>query len=822
MITDLLGHKWNKETDKFAFKRDEIRELTELPSKRNCLALVTKLWDPIGIITPVTIKFRIDLQELWHSGYGWDDILPEVIQTKWAKNLKLINQLLLSEFDRQLKPTNAVNLPQIHGFADAGEQAYGAALFLRWGLQDGSYHCVPLIIKAFVAPAKRRSIPRLELLASLVLARIYESCLKMLKFAKVDQAKKFLWVDSTTVLSWLRTPPKEFRPFVSARVAEIQETVGSESFRYIRSNVNPADALTRGLDPEHLEDWLAGPSFLKLPEAEWPHWEKQLKPEVDVLETTRELKPLKKQPKIKTNYLQPAVYTMKATENSNPESCSHKKSTEEEKPENPILKQLLTRCSSFSKARRVLAYINRFIQNTRKTKLEGVLTVEELQNAEKRLFRWSQQEVDVKSLNKQINAKVDEDGLIRAHGRLEDVRALPGDMRNPIVLPRNHPLVYLLLQRIHQINRHCDYKRLMHEARKRFWIIGLRGVAKYLTQKCVICKKLRSKPLEQLMGQVPALRVATGLPPFTNTAIDMFGPFQIRLNRKTLKEAQVVIFTCMTTRAIHLELVTDKSTDTFLLAFRRFACLRGHPNTCWSDCGTNFIGSQNYLREIMQDWDILEIQSILTEEFACDFKWNWNIPHASHQNGVVESLIKSVRQALNFTCKEPAFTEEQWRTFFTEIAYQINSRPLYPSADSIWESSPITPNDILLGQHNMPPQPDYEERVNPRDMIRSTEKRINDFWCCWMKYFAPNLPPRNKWFRIRENVKIGDLVLEIDPRHRRCQWKMALIVATYPGNDGRVRKVRIKIADGEYDRPIHKLCLIATAGELANNGDHKQ
>ena len=119
----------------------------------------------------------------------------------------------------------------------------------------------------------------------------------------------------------------------------------------------------------------------------------------------------------------------------------------------------------------------------------------------------------------------------------------------------------------------------MHEARKKFWIIGLRGLAKYLTKKCIICRKLRTPPLEQLMGQLPSLRVATGLPPFSNTEIDMFGPFHIRLNRKTLKEAQVVIFTCMTTRAIHLELVTDKSTDTFLMAFRRFACLRGHPNT---------------------------------------------------------------------------------------------------------------------------------------------------------------------------------------------------------------------------------------------------
>ncbi len=114
------------------------------------------------------------------------------------------------------------------------------------------------------------------------------------------------------------------------------------------------------------------------------------------------------------------------------------------------------------------------------------------------------------------------------------------------------------------------------------------------------------------------------------------------------------------------------------MAFRRFAGLRGHPTVCWSDCGTNFVGSQGYLAEIMKNWDNPKIQSVLTEEFSCDFKWLWNVPYASHQNGVVESLIKSVRQAFDVTCKNQAFTAEQWSTFLAEIGYMINSRPCIP------------------------------------------------------------------------------------------------------------------------------------------------
>ena len=208
------------------------------------------------------------------------------------------------------------------------------------------------------------------------------------------------------------------------------------------------------------------------------------------------------------------------------------------------------------------------------------------------------------------------------------------------------------------------------------------------------------------------------------------------------------------------------------------------------------------------------IKDTLAQEFNCDFKWEWNVPTASHQNGVVESLIKSVRQALSSTCKNQSFTEEQWRTFLAEVSYVVNGRPLYPSSENIWETPPITPNDILLGQHHSVPQPVPEERVNPRDLTKSTQKRVQEFWTCWMKYFAPTLLPRNKWYRVRENVQIGDLVLQVDPNHRRAQWKMAVIIDTYPGEDGLVRKVRIRTQTGEYDRPIHKLCLIATHEEL--------
>jgi hypothetical protein len=187
--------------------------------------------------------------------------------------------------------------------------------------------------------------------------------------------------------------------------------------------------------------WLSGPSFRKLPETEWPISESQSKP-------GGKLKPQKKQPKEKTVHENPTVNANTTAETDNPINHSQVSASELKVPENPILAHLLTRCSSFSKVRRTLAYVPRFIQNARRSKQTGAITVEELEKSEKLVFRWGQCQLDVNTLNKQINAKLGDDGLLREHGRLEDIRSLPSDMRNPMILPRNQPLAYLHLRHI--------------------------------------------------------------------------------------------------------------------------------------------------------------------------------------------------------------------------------------------------------------------------------------------------------------------------------------------------------------------------------------
>jgi len=308
------------------------------------------LWDPLGLVTIAKIELRIDLQELWSAGYAWDETLPGAIQLKWMKNIQTLNQLLTHEFNRKLKPDTAVGLPEVYGFCDGGERAYGYVIFLRWKLADGSYSCIPLMIKAFVAPLKKKSIPRLELMVCLSLARLYSTCKEALAFAEITSCKSVFWMDSQTVLTWVKTCPRKFKLFVSVRVAEIQETLDRQAFKYIRSDSNPADVLTRGAPPEELKSWMEGPRFLWRPEDEWPKFEENSKQDDE--ETKKEIKPNK----------------VKATKPNEPTDCAaaSEESADIRQPSDvPILEHLMNSCSTYAKARKTLAYVLRFINSTR-------------------------------------------------------------------------------------------------------------------------------------------------------------------------------------------------------------------------------------------------------------------------------------------------------------------------------------------------------------------------------------------------------------------------------------------------------------------------
>ena len=265
---DVLGHHWDKELDLFSLKAKDLEMEADPVTKRTILSLVAKIWDPLGMLSPVSLAFRIDLQDLWRRGVSWDEPLDDDHKQRWNKHVIQMQELVKFQVPRCVKPIDSVGKPQLHCFSDGGANAYGTVLWLRWSLSNGTTTTTFVMAKALVAPLKKKSIPRLELMAAVIMSRLA----KFIEDVMGGFDSIHFWVDSQTVLKWVRSASANFKPFVSARIQEIQDTHPRfmDEFRYVSSNMNAADALTKPLSVRELEYWHAGPLFLRQHEDTWP------------------------------------------------------------------------------------------------------------------------------------------------------------------------------------------------------------------------------------------------------------------------------------------------------------------------------------------------------------------------------------------------------------------------------------------------------------------------------------------------------------------------------------------------------------------------
>ena len=254
------------------------------------------------------------------------------------------------------------------------------------------------------------------------------------------------------------------------------------------------------------------------------------------------------------------------------------------------------------------------------------------------------------------------------------------------------------------------------------------------------------------MANLPVSRLSIEGPPFQNCAVDYFGPMSIKYGRRARAKAYGAIFTCLTTRAVHIEMATDISTDKFLLAFQRLISLYGQPHCINSDNGRNFIGASREISELIQKWQETNEDSKKLGNFCAQYsiEWKFSTPLAPHHNGIVESMVKSVKNSLNKIIKERILSEEEYRTIFAEIGACINSRPLWPSSDGDISQPPITCQDLLRpsGLNYNPPA--LGAVWNPRKRYQHIQQLVNDWWTLWLRHFAPNLQVRNKWYKSRE------------------------------------------------------------------------
>ena len=375
-----------------------------------------------------------------------------------------------------------------------------------------------------------------------------------------------------------------------------------------------------------------------------------------------------------------------------------------------------------------------------------------------------------------------------------------------MIIPPAHRLSRLIIQDFHEGQLHVGREHTLALVRQQFWIPHGKSLTRKIVDDCLHCRKRRVKPNVPMMASLPKERLALCEPPFTNAGVDYFGPMYVKRGRVTEKRWGC-LFTCLTTHAVHLELAGDMSTDSFIMALRRFHGRRGNPKTMRSDNGTNFVGANNELREALESLNQRRITSELAHQ---GITWYFNPPASPHMGGIFESLVKQVKRAMKTVINDLVLPEETLYTVLVETESILNGRPLIAVSDDLNDYEALTPNHFLIGRAspNSPPGQFEEREVNSRKRWRRAQALADMIWQRWRKEYLPCLTVRSKWNREQRNLQEGDLILLKTDDAPRSHWPLGRVVKTFPGSDGRVRMAEVKTPTGTLMHPAAKLCLL--------------
>ncbi|XP_018367879.1 PREDICTED: uncharacterized protein LOC108764239 [Trachymyrmex cornetzi] len=487
------------------------------------------------------------------------------------------------------------------------------------------------------------------------------------------------------------------------------------------------------------------------------------------------------------------------------------------------------RFSSLSKLIRITALCLRFVNNARNRGVRAVgrITTQELLNSNLRLVKIVQQTAfkqDLHVLKTQgtvsrqsrllcLSPFIDNLGIIRVGGRLQRA-TISCDAKHPILLPANHPFTCLVIRHEHQRQLHAGAQATLAAIRIRYWPLSARNSVKRCIRECIICRKADPRACEAIMSELPAYRV-TPSKPFERSGVDYCGPFHIRsgqLRNAKIVKAYVAAFVCLSTKAVHIELVSDLSTEAFLNALKRFMARRGKVRHIYSDNGTNFQGASNTLKELYymllskdhQD----KLNYLLKEDLI---EWHFISLHAPHFGGIWEAAVKSTKLHLKRVVGDSVLTFEEMYTVLTQVEAVLNSRPITPLSSDPNDLSYLTPGHFLVGD-SLTAVPQQDVMYSPTSRL-SRWQRVSQifqhFWRRWSREYLQQLQQRTKWQQSKGlHPVIGDMVMLQENDSLPLHWTIGRIENVFPGTDGIPRVVSVRTAKGTYKRPITKICVL--------------
>lgn len=769
-----LGLHWNCKSDTLTYKHRRID--CSVATMRNIYRVLASQYDPLGYIVPYTTRAKVIVRHLWEKQRDWDDPqLPEELLQKWhawEAELEQLHKITLPRCYTSHRLDQPNCMRDIHVFCDASEQAYGSVAYLRTESPEGEVEVAFLAARSRVAPKKQQSVPRLELCAALTGAQL---CKVVSSELTLPIRSCTLWSDSATVLTWLGSDSCRYKVFVGTRVAEIQDMTEASTWRYVPSRDNPADDITRGLTIQDIckgSRWTDGPEFLKLAPGYWPDLspppqsnpEGELKRQAVCLTVSSSSVPDPRQHQTWDSYLEAIVHHLHGAAD----------------PNHPIT------ADSYAAAE---------IEALQRAQRESFLEEITLLMAGKPIAKSS----CLLLLAPEFDEKT---GLIRVGGRLRRNPDLAVDEVHPIVLDPRHALTQLIIQDYDRKLQHPGPERVFAEIRRRYWVLRGREAVRRHQRSCAQCKRWKGQPNPPRMADLPPARLRLFKPAFYSTGVDCFGPYTIKI-RRSHEKRWGILFKCLTTRAVHLDLIPSMDTDAFLMALRRFVARRGKPKEILCDQGTNFRGGERELQEAFQ-----ALHPDLKEQLACQqIKFIFNPPGSPHFGGCWEREIRSLKTALQVIIGAQIVTEEVLHTVLIEIEGMLNSKPLGYISSEVADPDPVTPNYLLMGRRDASlPQVIYDSpEILGRRRWRHSQILADHFWQNFLKYYLPGLQARQKWQTDSANLQVGDVVMIVDNQLPRALWPVGKVSQVFPGPDTRIRSAEVTVKGRTYIRPVARL-----------------
>lgn len=782
--TKTLGIVWNSQTDNFQYSLCNFTKQNQV-TKRTILSIIAQIYDPLGLLAPIIIRSKLLLQKLWQCKISWDESLPLELYSEWVAYITQLSSLKTLVIPRQVTCKGAIAV-ELHGFCDASERAYGACIYVRSTDISGNFKVSLLCSKSRVAPLKTVTLPRLELCGAVLLAQLYH---KVLQAMKITFTKCIFWCDSTIVLSWISAVPTRWKTFVSNRVAEIQTLTDTKNWKHVRTHDNPADLVSRGIEVTTLNEsslWWHGPGWLSETESQWP---------ITCID-------------VKNTHLEEKCVTNLAIEVSTLPS--------------------LSKFSSFLKLQRVVAYCQRFINNLKRPpeqRVMGDISIKDMSASLIPLLKMAQRErysseihclrqgksLDTKNSLLSLNPFLDNDGILRVGGRIQNSE-FSFDKKHPIILHPSHFLTKLIFNYEHIRLLHCGPNHLLSSIRDKYWPVSGRNLARKIVHECIVCFRAKPKSISHIMGNLPKERL-TPSPPFSNCGVDYAGPIFIKSKKgrgAQLIKAYICIFVCFSTKAVHLDLTNNLTSEAFLSLLRRFISRRGKPSHIYSDNGTCFKGAHNDLFEMFHN----QGNKGKISNFASNngITWHFIPPSSPHFGGLWEAGVKSIKHHLKRVTKNTNLDFEEFYTLLTQIESVLNSRPLTPLSSDPNDPEPLTPSHFLIGRKitSLPEESVLDIPENRLNKFQHIQRLLQHFWKRWSKEYVSEMQIRTKWKKNMINIlKVGTLVLIREDNTPPHQWRLGRVTELHPGEDSIVRVVSIKTSNGAVlKRAVTKLCAL--------------